>query len=137
MISKIPEKKFTYNFFILIFYLDFLAYMAQSFTYNRVFLELIALLRYWYINPNEKQKHIFSSELTYLSFNEVIPSMNFSIKVYAKCKTSFYALAEICHQWRTQLGPLSPSGILLWHLGLLIIMQTSKKYIEGKKCIYE
>ena len=44
MISKIPEKKFTYNFFILIFYLDFLAYMAQSFTYNRVFLELKILV---------------------------------------------------------------------------------------------
>ena len=47
------------------------------------FLERIALLRYWYINPNEKSnkyKSTYSSELTYQSFNGALPSRKCSIK---------------------------------------------------------
>ena len=60
------------------------------------FLEGIAPLRHWYINPNEKSnkyKSYFSSELTnHQSLNRALPSRKCSIKEPAKCKTSSLCL---------------------------------------------
>ena len=57
------------------------------------FLEGIALLGHWYINPNEKSNKCKSSlliKLTKASYNGAVPSRKCSIKVPAKCITSVY-----------------------------------------------
>ena len=65
------------------------------------FLEVIAPLRHWYYNQNEK------------SLNGALPSSKFSIKAPAKCKTSVYVLMEIRHQRSKRLGPYLSYHILL------------------------
>ena len=48
--------------------------------------EGIAALRHWYIKPNENSNKYKSS---LLSLNGALPSRKCSIRVHAKCKTSF------------------------------------------------
>ena len=51
------------------------------------------------------QIQIFSSDLTYQSFNRALPLRKCFIKAPAICKTSVYVLTEICLQWSKWLGP--------------------------------
>ena len=61
------------------------------------FLEGIALLRHWQINPNEKiNKYTYKYSLkSYQNLNGALPSRKCSIKAPVKCKTSIYDLTQI------------------------------------------
>ena len=61
------------------------------------FLEGIAPLRHWYINPNENRNKYKSSlpSLTYQSLNGALPLKKCSNKASAKCKPSVYVFNEV------------------------------------------
>ena len=85
---------------------DYLLHLAGALMEH--FLEGIAPLRHWYINPNEKSNTYKSSLLSKptKALTEYFPQGNVPLRLLLNAKPPFMSWQEILLQWSKRLGPI-------------------------------